>query len=151
MYHACSPSNENIFLTPAWSSTVRNSIQKPTLQAEMLVWVHNHYGVMLVLYIYIYILSTWYKLKSSGKRKPQLKKNTSNRLAYRQVCRTFSWLVINVGGYRLLWAVPSLARWPRQQAALLHACFLLLFLPPGFHSIWLPALSPFNDNYDQDV
>lgn len=100
-----------IFLTPAWSSTVRNSITKAHITSRD-VSVGSYSLCSLWSYAgYIFFLSTLHKLKSSGKRKPQWKKNTSNRLAYRQVCRTFSWFVINVGVYRLLWAVPPLVTW----------------------------------------
>lgn len=71
MYHACSPSNENIFLTPAWSSAVRNSIQKPTLQAEMLVWVHTHDGVMLVIFFFVNLIQIkviWEEKTSTEKK-----------------------------------------------------------------------------------
>lgn len=61
-------------------------------------------------YIYIYIVNLT-QIKVIWEEETSIKKNTSNRLAYRQVCRTFSWLVINVGGYRLLWAVASLVMW----------------------------------------
>lgn len=55
----------------------------------MLVWVHTHYahyGVMLVIYFFVNLTQN----EVIWEEETSVEKNTSNRLAYRQVCRTFS-------------------------------------------------------------
>lgn len=59
------------------------------------------------------VVSSFAKLEqlgSSRMKKPQLRKYLI-RPAYRQGYETFSWLIIDVGGFSSWWAVPVLGRW----------------------------------------
>lgn len=56
-------------------------------------WMNRLQEMACVL---VHFLSTWYKLKSSGKMKPQLSKYI-HKIARRQAYRVISWWTIDAG------------------------------------------------------
>ena len=53
-----------------------------------------------------WVLSTWHKARHAWEVGNLNSENTSVRLAYRQVCGAFFWLMIDVGGSIPVWIVP---------------------------------------------
>lgn len=130
----------------------------------------NLYGVLVscvlfVLFVCLFVgclvgwLSMWDKLEFSGNQEPQLRKNVSIRLAWRQICG-YIFLIHHwcerdqiIVGYNTSWQVVLGSRKmelselsePREQASDQNFSMVLLyFLPPRFLS-WVPTLAFHND------
>jgi hypothetical protein len=92
-YLICDPCERAIWCAKGSWPTARELVFYIFLLCCVLIWCTGY--CFVVLFCFVLFLSTWHNLGSSWKREAQWKMPWSH--SCRQVCRLFSWLIIDVG------------------------------------------------------